>query len=91
MICFDSGTVVFPETVEMFANPTSGRRAPRHLSMRMIANTLLSVGTSRASFEQGRQGGTGSSEESHQCPGHDKPRLRAGKILRRLLPRLEAV
>lgn len=91
MICFYSGTVVFAETVEISANPTSGRRAPHHLSMRMIANTLLSVGTPRVGFVRGRQGGAGSRKGSHHFPGPDEPGLRAREILRRLLPRLEAV
>lgn len=91
MICFDSGTVVFAETLENFANPTSGRRAPHRLSMRMIANTPLSVGTPRAGFEWGRRRGAGNKEDSHHFPGPDEPGLLAGEILRHLLPRLEAV
>ena len=91
MICFGSGTVVFAEPVESFANPTSGRRAPHHLSMRTIANSLLSVGTPRAGFVRGRRGGAGSREDNHHFLGPDEPGLRTREILRRLLPRLEAV
>lgn len=51
MTCSDSGAVVFAEPVEMFANPTSGRRLPHHLSMTMIANILhLSVILGRVSY-----------------------------------------
>lgn len=91
MICFDGGAVVFAETVEIFANPTSGRRAPHHLSMKMIANTLLSVGTPRAAFVRGRRGRAGSREDSHHYPGLDELGLLTREILRRLLLHLEAV
>ena len=91
MTRFGSGAVVFAEIVEMFANLTSGRRAPHHLSMKMIANTLLSVGTRRVGFVRGRLGRAGSREDSHHFPGLDELGLRTHEILRRFLPRPEAV
>ncbi len=59
--------------------------------MRMIANTLLFVGTPRAGFVRVRRGAAGSREDSHHSPGPDEPGLRARGILHRLLPRPEAV
>lgn len=91
MACFDSRAVVFAETLETFANLTSGRRVPHPLSMRMIANTLLSVGTPRAGFVRGRRRGVSSREDSHHSPDPDEPGPQAREILHRLLPRLEAV
>lgn len=90
MICFDSDAAVFAVTVEIFANPTSERRALHHLSMRMIANTLLSVGTPRAALARGRRGKAGNREDSHHFPGLDELGLRAREILRRFLFHLEA-
>ena len=91
MICFNGGAVVFGETVKIFANPTSWRRAAHHPSMRMIANTLLSVGTPRAAFVRGRRGRAGSKEDSHHFLGLDELELLTRKILCHLLPNLEAV
>lgn len=91
MIYFDSGPGVFAETLEISANPTSVRKALHHLLMRMIANTLLSVGIPRAGFVRGRRGGVGSRQDSHHFPSPDEPGLRAGETLHHLLPRLEAV
>lgn len=91
MICFDSDVVVFAETFEILANLTTERRAPHHLSMRMIASILLSVDTPRAAFVRERRGRTDSREDSHHFPGLDELELRAREFLRRLLPHLEAV
>jgi len=91
MICFDSGPGVFAETLEITANLTSLCKVLHHLLMRMIANTLLSVGIPRVDFVRGRRGGVGSRQDSHHFRGPDELRLRAGEILHHLHPWLEAV
>jgi len=80
MICFDNGPVLFTETLGISANPTSVRKVLRHLLMRMIANTLISVGISRAGFLLGRRGGVGSRQDSHHFPGPDEPGLREARF-----------
>ena len=58
--------------------------------MKMIANTLLFVGTPRVGLERERRDRPGSTEDSHHFPGLDELGLRAREILRCLLLHLEA-
>lgn len=88
---FDNGPKLIPGTHGNSASLTSGRRVPHHLSMRMIASTLLSVGIPRAGFARGRRGEVGSRQDSHCFLGLCAPGLRASETLHHLPPRPGAV
>lgn len=91
MVCFDNGPGLVPGTHGNSAGLISGRKVTHHLSTRMIANTLLSVGIPRAGFARGRRGGVGSGQDSHRFSGPCAPGLRASETLHYLPPRLGAV
>lgn len=90
MICFDSDVLIFAVIVEIFVNPTSERRAPHYLLMKMIVNILLSVDTPRVAFVRKRRNKANNKKNSHHFSGFDELELRAREILRRFLFHLKA-